>query len=436
MNSLYQKVIEYIDRQKTDLVDFLSKLIGFPSVNPGMPGQGKELELQQWLSEKLRQFGFDEVDCWSADSKIERPNIVATIKGSGGGKSLILNGHCDVVPVNEKELEKWDTDPWSATIKNGRLFGRGASDMKGGLTAMIWAAKAIIDNEIDLKGDLFVESVVGEESGEGETVGTNSTLQRGYKAPFAIIGEPTSCEIKVRTPGVFFFELEIQGKETHICNRNQVIFPQKHGVSSGSKIGVDAITSSIQFMQLFQKIELQWNQRWQDELLPEEEGVGSFTIGPCFIEGGTYGAAVVPGSCRIVYNVRYPWWLKDEDLWQELKRYVDALASTDDWFRKNPPKFKVPVIRRWQPMIETPVDHPGARTLAAAFEKLTGNKARFSSFKGLTDATFLTRGGVPTVLFGPGSHDCGIHGPNEYISIDELILCAKIYAVMILDWCR
>jgi len=435
MKSLYERVLTYIDERQEDIVDFLSKLISFKSTNPGIVGEGKEKDLQKWLCEKFKEFGFDRVDYFSADPEEKRPNLIGVIQGKNEEKSLILNGHCDVVTVAEDELKKWKTDPWVATVKDGKIYGRGASDMKGGLTAMIWAAKAIIDTGTNLKGNLFVESVVGEESGEGATIGAKATVERGYKAPFAVIGEPTNCEIKIRTPGIFFFELLIPGKETHICNRNQVVFPQKYGVNSGSKIGIDAITKSIPFIQLFQRIELEWNQRWQDELLSDEEGVGSFTIGPCYIQGGSYGAAVVPGSCKIVYNVRYPCWMKDEELWEELKRDVYSLASTDDWLRENPPQFKVPVIRRWQPMIETSVDHPGAKTLARAVKKITGKEARFSSFKGLTDATFLTRSGIPTVLFGPGGHGCGIHGPNEFVHIDQLILCTKIYAKMIIDWC-
>jgi len=436
MRSITEKISGYIDDKKEEIINFLSEFISFRSVNPGVSGKGEELEVQTWLCGQFTKFGFDKVDCWSVDSKGKRPNVVGIIKGKEGKKSLIFNGHCDVVPVTDKELEKWSTDPWKATIKNGMIYGRGAGDMKGGLAALIWAAKVIIDNEIDLKGDLFVESVVGEESGEGQTIGAQAAINRGCKAPFAVVGEPTNCEIKIRSPGIFFFELIIPGKEAHICDRNKVIFPQRHAVSSGSKVGVDAITKSIPFIQLFQRIELQWNQRWQDALLSEEDGVGSFTISLCYIEGGTYGASVIPGYCKMVYNVRYPNWLKDEDIWKELREHVTALASTDDWLRENPPQFNVPVIRRWQPMIETPVNHPGVERLAKVYEEITGKRVVISSFKGLADSTFLSRSGIPTVLFGPGGHNCGIHGPDERVPIDQLIQCTKIYAMMAIDWCK
>lgn len=430
-----KEVIKYIEKNQDEIVNFLSTLISFQSTNTGIPGQGRELELQNWLRDRFNEFGFDKVDYWAVDSEGKRPNVVGTIKGNDKGESLILNGHCDVVPVHEEEIKKWETDPWTAVVREGIMYGRGSSDMKSGLTAMIWAAKAIIDSKIKLKGDLFVESVVGEESGEGQTIGAKATVDRGYKAPFAIIGEPTNNDIQVRSPGIFFFELIIPGKEAHICDRNQAIYPQKHGVSSGSKVAVDAITKSIPFIQLFQRIEVDWNQRWQDELLPEEAGIATFTINPCYIEGGKYGAAVVPGYCKIVYNVRYPHWLKDEDLWEELKEHVNSLSLTDDWLKKNPPQFNVPIIRRWPPMRDVPKNHPGVQILASAYKHVTGKETCLTSFKGLADSTFLSQSGIPSVLFGPGSFNNNVHGPNEFVSIEQMIYYTKIYATMVLSWC-
>lgn len=437
MSEAYTRACAYIDEHREEIIDFLKTMISYKSINPAYPDTGKELEVQQWLRDRFNEFGFfQNVDFWAVDEKQERPNVVGVLKGTGGGRSLILNGHVDVVPVPPEELPKWKTDPWRAEVTDGKLYGRGASDMKGGLTSIIWAVKALAETGTRLKGDLFLESVVGEESGEGANLGAQAAVDRGYKADFCIVAEPSHGTIRMRSPGIFFFELVIPGKEAHIANRNLAIFPQKHGVPSGPEVGADAIIKAVPFIELFQRLENQWNHKWKDEMLPEEDGIGTFTINPCFIQGGNYGASVVPGSCRILYNVRYPHWMNDEELWEELKRHVQAIASTDDWLRENPPEFKVPVVRRWQPMIQPPIDHPGVQTLVKAYKEITGGEERYVSFKGLGDTTFITRSGIPAVNFGPGSSNFGVHGPNEYVEIDNLIEFTKVFARTILEWCE
>ena len=307
---------------------------------------------------------------------------------------------------------------------------------------MIWASKALKDTGFPLKGDLYVESVVGEESQEGETIGTKATIEKGYRAPFAIVGEPTNCEIHIKSPGVFFFELVIPGKEAHTSARNQVLFPQRYGLPWGSKVGVDAIIKAVPFIELFQRLEIQLNERWRDQILggggyPEpidQQGVGIFTINPSFIEGGTYLGAV-PGYCKITYCVWYPYWLKDEEVVEEIKKHVAALASTDDWLRENPPQVNFPVVQRWRPMVEVSPDHPGVKCLASSFKDVFVREAVISGFKAVADSTFLSEEGIETVLFGPGSIAYGIHGPDEFVPIEDVIQCAKIFAFMALDWC-
>lgn len=429
-----------IDKNRDKIVSFLSDMIGFPSINPCPPEQGKELEVQNWLRDRLTEFTFDEVDYWAVDEEQKRPNVVGILRGKGSDeerkdKALIFNGHCDVVPVQEEEKQKWTVDPWKSTIRDGKIYGRGTSDMKGGLTAFFWAARTLIECGVELKGDLFLESTVGEESGEGATLGAQASVDRGYTAPFAIVAEPTDLNIGVSSSGIFFFELIIPGKETHLAERNRVIYPQKHGVVSGPGIGVDAISKAIPFMQLFERIEQQFNHRWKDPLLQDSAGIATYTINPTYIHGGNYGAAVVPGECRIVYNVRYPNWVNDEDVWNELKSHVEALASTEDWFRDHPPTFNVPVIRRWPPMKTTSPDDPSVQKLAEISENITGKKPICSSFKGLADTTFISRSGIPCVLYGPGRPDCGLHGADEHIYIDDLIHTTKVFAQFAYEWC-
>lgn len=441
MDDIKKEVISYIDENRNKIIDFLCEFITKKSINYGTPGSGKELEAQDWLNGQFRGMGFDEVDYWFPDENQKRPNVVAIMKGKGKGRSLILQGHVDVVPVPDSELELWKSDPWKGTVRDNNVYGRGAGDTKGGNTAMIWAAKAIMDCGIKLQGDLLVESVIGEETQEGETIGSADTVKRGHRAQFAIVSEPTNCEIHTESPGVFLFELYVQGKSAHTASRNQVIFPQRYGIDVGMTVGVDAISLMKMFLDLFERLELQWNQRWRGKVLGgggypvpmDKQGVGLFTINPSFIEGGTYIGSV-PGYCKLTANVWYPSWLKVDDIIAELKERVHALSQTDDWLRENPPQLRAPVIQSWRPF-SVSVDFEGVKVLASSYEEAADEKAIHSGFRATCDATWLNENGVPAATFGPGGLELGVHGPNEYVPIEEVIRCAKVYALTALNWC-
>lgn len=436
-----RKILDYLERNEKDLVDFLCEFINKKSISRGTPGTGEELEAQLWLRDQFNQMRFSNVDYWFPDDEQERPNVVGKISGKGDGKSLVLQGHVDVVPVPEREMELWKSDPWRGDVREKRVYGRGACDTKGGNTGMIWAAKAILDCEVELNGDLLIESVIGEESQEGETIGAADTVRRGYRAPFAVISEPTNCEIHTESPGIFLFELLVPGKSVHTASRNQVIFPQRYGIEVGSAVGVDAISKMKMFQDLFERLEAQWNQRWRSPVLggggypvpQDKQGVGLFTINPSFIEGGTFLGSV-PGYCKLTGCVWYPSWMKVEQIIAELQERISALAQTDDWLRENPPQFKAPVLQNWRPF-KVPVDHEGVKTLASVHEEVGGQKAVHSGFRATCDATWLNELGVPAVTFGPGGLEMGVHGPNEFVPIEEVMFCAKVYAVTALKWC-
>ncbi|MBN2322120.1 MAG: ArgE/DapE family deacylase [Spirochaetes bacterium] len=433
-------VLEYIDSHKDDIVDFLCDFISQKSINLGTPGTGEEGDAQKWVADRFGGMGFSRVDRWLPDENQDRPNVVGVIEGRGNGKALILQGHCDVVPVLDDERELWTYDPWKGTVKDGKLYGRGASDTKGGNTAMFWAAKSIIDCGIGLSGDLVVESVIGEESQEGETIGAAATVQRGYRAPFAIVSEPTNCEVHIESTGVFMFELTVPGKSTHFAARNQVLYPQRHGIDHGPSVGADAIAKATLFIDLFSRLEVQWNQRWQSPTLGgggrplavDKEGVGLFNINISFINGGGYIASV-PGACTLSGLVSYPSWVQAEDVICEMKKKILAVSGTDDWLLENPPVFRAPVVL-WKPY-RLPGEHEGVRVVSKAYQEVTNKTAIISGFRGSCDATFLNDLGVPAVTFGPGSLGFGVHGPNEYVPVEEVIRCAKVYAVTALTWC-
>src|SRR5215813_10212014 len=187
--SIGQTLVQKIDDSREKAVAFLQQMIAIPSVT------GDEAKIQKFLADYMTKIGLD-VDVWETDwGELKkhpayrpvdrgyegRPNIVATLKGSGGGRSLLLNGHTDVIPVGGGE--GWSDDPWSATIKNGRIYGRGSADMKSGVASHIMAVECLLAAGLKPKGDVYINVVVDEEvSGHG----TLDTVIRGYKTTKAV----------------------------------------------------------------------------------------------------------------------------------------------------------------------------------------------------------------------------------------------------------
>jgi acetylornithine deacetylase len=444
-----QKILKYIDESREEIVDLLCKLIEMKPVNPGEPEKSNEKPAQDLLYKKLKEYGFSKVDYWTEDPLKKRPNVVGIFEGIEEGKPLIYNGHIDVVPVPESQIPKWTVNPWKPTVEADKVYGRGASDMLGGIVAMIWGVKSLIDNNVTLKGNVYVESVVGEESVEGKTIGTASTIRRGYTAPFAVIADTTNCEIHTITCGTFIFEMTVLGKEIHTCMKNLTQYPQRFGIPQGSKVGVDAINKCVRFIEAFERLEKNWNMRWRHRILGgggypspnDSQGVGVFSITPTLIEGGQFVAALA-GSCKITCQVYYPPWVDVKEVWNEVKKVIESVSVTDDWLKDNPPRVKIDkslegeeeFIAPWGPS-EVPIEHSGCQTLAASWKEATGKDVIFSGLKAVDDAAWFREGGIPAVTLGPGDLSMGAHGVDEYVPIENILQCCKTYAMMAINWC-
>lgn len=431
MDELINEVCTAIENSREEMVDFCKEYLSYPSV------VGNELGVQGWLHEQMAGLDFDKVDYWAVDPDGIRPNVVGLKKGSGGGQDLIVNGHSDVVPVEDFEKEAWLTDPWVPTLRDGCIYGRGATDMKGPNTAAFFAIKALLQKGINLKGDLMLEYVVGEERMEHE-YGTTATVNRGYKAPLAIVVEPSNCEIHSLTTGAFGWELFVKGKPTHTCLKNQLLFPQRYGMSVAEEVGVDAFAKSLKVLQAWEQLEKEWNFRWRHQALggggfpkPDVQGVGCFSITSTLIKAGDFISAV-PGYSKIQGNVYYPAWISVDDVVAEMERVIDGVTSYDDWMQQNRPEFKV--LYHWPPS-SIDLKHQGCQTLAQAWREATGEEAIFSGFRAVADSAFLQAAGIPSIVFGPGDLSMGAHGPNEHIPIGDMIKASKTLAAMIIRWC-
>lgn len=434
-----EAVYHYIDEHRTEIVRFLSDLCRCRSVNEGDGVHGAEYLAQDFLHSRLAQEDFDALDKFAFDEAEKRPCLVAARKGSGGGRSLIFNGHCDVVPVAFPE--RWVCDPFDPVEQDGKLYGRGTSDMKGGLTAAFYALKALKECGVRLKGDVMLQSVPGEESQQAEELGSAKVVERGYRADFAICGEPTGGEIHIASSALIFIKLIVEGKGVHVSARNQMLFPQAAMLPSGNDVAVDAFRKSLPLVDYISRLEMEWNHRYRDSVMGfggkpghDRQGVGVFTINPSEIRGGEY-LGTIPSRMEYTFCVWFPDQLvSKEEILDEIRRGVAAIASTDDWLREHPPIVEGPVIQDW-PGFKVDETHPAVVQLQRSASEAAGHDVVLSGFKAVCDAYYLNKLGIPSVVLGPGSLSNSVHGDNEFVVIDDLINVTKMYAGFAMDWC-
>jgi acetylornithine deacetylase/succinyl-diaminopimelate desuccinylase family protein len=426
--SIVQKVSEAVDQSSDELVGFLQELVQIPSENPKLAGiePGGEGKVQDRVKVELETLGA-EIDRW--DALPGRPDMVGLIKGSGGGPSLAVNGHIDVVPVGDPEA--WPHSPWSGEIADGKVWGRGALDMKGGVAAMIHAAKIIQRLGYQLKGDLLIETVVDEETGGP---GTRSTVERGYRPDFAIVTEPTTLQIMPVEGGLEWVRVSVEGRSAHAANR----FKQIHAGGQGT--AVNALEKGAKLLSAIADLEREWGVHKVHPLVPD----GMATISPGIMVAGSGGGkdgrpaslsaiATTPDYCAMEFDLKYLPHERTEDVRAEFEEYIHCVAQADPWMREHPPKVEWSIFGVSFPPADTSPDHPGVQTLASCVEQIT-DPARVCGFIAVSDIAWLADAGIPCTLFGPGSADSA-HTTDERIEIDQLIESAKILALMMLSWC-
>ncbi len=404
-------------------------MVSIQSINPKYPSAdaekylGGEKECNEFLGSELAKLGC-KIDLFEKSEK--RTNLVATLTGKGEGRSLIMNGHIDTVPFGK--LEQWkEADPLSGKVSEGKLFGRGACDMKGGIAAMCKAAEAITRSGVSLNGTLYLESVVGEETMD-HLLGTSYCIERGYRADAAIVTEPTSLALNPVTQGILLMTVRVEGKSAHTTSRDKMIRPG----GSGDEIGVNAIEKGVKVLQTLQELETQWGITKKHPLYDP----GHFVIHPGVIDGAPSGhryVAVVPDYCIIDYAILYNPSESPEIVKQEIETYVLTAAKLDTWLSKHPPQLSW--WGEW-PAGETGIDAPICKAIELGHQVAHRNDSRIV-VKGMpapVDVPFLDNAGISTVAYGPGNLPQA-HIENEYVPIDQLILAAKTLAIAAMNYC-
>lgn len=418
MKTIKEAVFKQIDEESGEAFRSLGEFLRHPSV------LGQEESAQEYYAELLRGAGL-EVDMWYPRPEDMRcnphflacrsdyrgsPDVVGTYRGSGGGRSLLLNGHVDVVPAGNLD---WEDSPWSGLRREGRIFGRGASDMKGGLIANFMALSAVIRAGVRLRGDVYLASVIGEETGGA---GTLSMLSRGYRADGAIIPEPSDMKICPVSLGVIWFRIRVKGLAAHAAN---------------AYLGKNAISKAALIIQALDACNEEERTGVRHPLY-QGENKNPFNINIGRIGGGTI-ATSVPDEAVIEGRIAFS---PDEDVTDAKRVLTDAVlcaAERDPWLREHPPAVE------WHSFClnsgQIPVDHPLTETIARAYAGVTGESPVISGTPWGTDAGAMIRvGGIPTVVFGPGPNSKA-HQANEYVDERELLCVAKTIASAMLDWC-
>ena len=431
MNELERRVLKRIEAGRKELVELASDLIAFDTTARAVDDPPREeAALQEYLAERLHAAGA-ETEVWEPDpnelggkplvpeglSFEGRPQLIARFPGEGSGRSLLLNGHIDV--VSSEPRASWSSDPNRAEVRDGKLFGRGSCDMKGGVAALVFAAEALAGLGIRLDGDLVVCTNTDEES---SGAGGMALVAHGVRADAGIVPEPTSFEVWVACRGSSYATIEVPGRPGH------AEIAQPHWREGGA---VNAIEKATIVLGEIQRLRKDWRAR-EDYRHPY---LSAPDMVPTVIAGGEW-PVTYPSSCRMTCGVLYVPAQADAAGWgSEVEREVtDRLlraAAVDDWLAENPPSIT------WSTGVmsmEISSEEPIVTTALAASEDL-GRPSKLAGLDSWYDgATFTLLGGTPAIGFGPSAIG-GAHTIDEFVPVDELVACAQALALSALRFC-
>lgn len=417
-SQLKAKVVQAVEDSQDELLQFCSELIQINSENP----EGDTTEITNYIKEYLAKYDF-EIDEYEPAAK--KFNLISGYGDASKGKTLIYCGHTDVVPAGN--LDNWDFDPNSGEIKDGYLLGRGASDMKAGLGGLIFTTVLMKRMNIELPGEVVLVIVPDEET--GSEYGIQWLLDQGLiEGDGCLIGEPSSeHNPTIGQKGSFVFELEVFGKPGH--------------GSLSPLIGHHAINDMMKALEKVQSVYdievelppethelIEVSQRYMREVEVEREPFQeilervSCNIGE--IHGGTK-SNVVPESCKAVIDCRLPFGIDGDELEEYLRRELDSL-DIDYQMTLTQPDMKIEANF-------TPASDPVCQAVVGSIQEISGHEAYGVMQWASSDARHFRKHNIPVLQYGPAELET-IHGYNERVKVDEIILATKVYASTIIDY--
>jgi acetylornithine deacetylase len=418
------KIVSAVEALRGDLIAYLQKLVQTPS----LPGQ--EQRAQHLVADKLRSLGLS-VDVISSDFDDlknhlafcddgvpfrERLNVIGRWQGSGtthetnSPRSLILNGHMDVVPTGNESL--WSDSPWSGAIRDGQLHGRGSCDMKAGVAANIFAIQALQSLSYRPAADVLVESVIGEESGG---VGTLTTIVKGYRADAAVITEPTRLRLCPVQSGALSFRIKVAGRAIHACMK---------------PYGVSAIEKFYVVLQAVQQLEKRRHVEYTNPLYEDPNNIAPVNFGT--LHSGEWPSTVPD---ELVVEGRFgvlPGESTDEAR-RALANALTARAHGDPWLADHPPHLEW--FEGQFESGETSREAPIVHAIAEGHAQILGAAPVVQGVTYGSDLRLFTNhGGIPAVLYGPGSI-FDAHTVNEHVDLEEVVTATKVLACIVSNWC-
>ncbi len=390
---------------------------------PSITGTAAEGAAQQWLAKKLAENNF-KTDLWEIDlpqimNHPDFPGLEARreqawgLVGEWGGENgpvLILNGHIDVVPPGD--LNQWQNeDPYSGRLEGGRVYGRGACDMKGGLVCNFFALKAIQASGLKLKGKVLFQSVVGEEDGG---LGTFATLQRGYRGDAAIITEPTELEIIPACAGALTFRLKLVGLSAHASNRLD---------------GVSVIEKFWPVWEALKQLEKKRNVS-DDPLMSRFQLPYPLSLG--IMQAGNWPSSV-PDQLLVEGRLGVALGESPQAARDEFEAALKEVCRNDNWLREHP--VEIDWFGGQFASGQIPITHPLVSRVSEAHQHLFHNRPEIHGAPYGSDLRLMTGlGGIPTLHYGPGSVTLA-HAPNEYVPVSDLLTVTRTLIKVILDFC-
>ncbi len=413
-------VLERVQANFERQVEFLRRLVQERSV------RGNESGVQSVIAAELQQLGLpverydldlEQISTHRAYSPLQgdytdRPNVAATLQGAGGGRSLLLQSHVDVVPVTPEGF--WTRDPWGGEVAHGRMYGRGAADMKSGISAMIFAVRALREAGVELAGDVHLDTVIEEEcTGNGAL----ASLVRGRRADAAIIPEPFGQTLLVAQVGVMWVRVTVEGAGAHVLGADQ-------------RGAVNAITKARVVLEAIEELERRANEA-SERPAPFDTVPHPLNYSVGTLHAGDW-PSTVPSECVLEVRISaFP----GEDLGKVRARFEEgilAACAEDDWLRAHPPRFEYFGFNAEGFVLDRQA--PVLGVLEAAHVAVTGSELEPLVSTATTDARFYNLYyGIPATCYGPVGGN--LHAPDEWVDLASVLDTTRVLALTALDWC-
>jgi acetylornithine deacetylase len=321
-----------------------------------------------------------------------------------------LNGHVDVVDVTP--LRQWERDPFGAEVEGHRMYGRGAGDMKGGVSAMVYAVRALQKAGVELRGDVILQSVLEEEATGN---GSLACLARGFVGDACLIPEPFGQTLMTAEVGVLWMRADVYGSAGH---------------ARGASAMVNAIEKAFELIGALRKLEQAWNKERHPAFADHPHPL-NFNLG--VIKGGNWPSSV-PAHCEFTIRMAFNPGMDPEEAKRQILAHLQEIVAADPWLRENPPEFTWYGHHDWGTYEPHPERNPLFQSVARAHAAVAGKPVEYFASTAVTDVRFWTEHWKkPATCYGPQAGQ--LHGPNEWVDLESVRQTTQVIAATVMDWC-